>query len=376
MAVEVGMDGALLVGYAALGYFAARTAIGARRAAVAIDIAYLAALAYLLLGASPLALLAVPYYLGLFMVGSGRFKYYSGLASALSATGVVLMAEQALYVKALGFLMAVLAPAALLPTELDRGSLEGIFRYLVVSSIASSMVLAGLGTRGYGPFGEALLFLGIGLELGLAPMFLWVPDVYGRSSPAGLAALSSLPVLAGGFALLFLKPSVEPIVAYALGGASMLIGNLGALTSGDLRRILAYSTVVHGGFAAFLYPLRPEASLAILLADSIGKMGLFYAMASGAPRWGVVVLAAHQIGLPPLFGFWPKILLVLTSAELLGPAAGLYVLANVVLAAPYYFRLMMSIRPGRAAFPQAVAILSIALGLAAPLWLFSGFLAL
>ncbi|ACB40716.1 proton-conducting transporter membrane subunit [Pyrobaculum neutrophilum] len=349
-------------------YFAARVAAGFGRWGAAVDVAYVALLAFLMWQISPLYLLSLPFYLAAAAVGGGVFRDYAGFASALSLTGVYLMFLPAAYLKGLGFVLAVLAPAALAATARDRGSLEGFFRYMVVSVFASSFLFIGLGQRG-APVGEAYILLAIALELGVAPMFLWVPDVYGRTNAVGLAILASLPKLSAAFALLAFMPKAPALLAHVLGALSMATGNLGALTSADARRILAYSTVAHSGFALFIYPASPEVALALVLADSFGKMGLFYALGSGGPRWAARVLALHQIGLPPLFGFWPKALLVLLTAERVGPLFALYVLVNVVAVAPYYFRLMESIPEGRSAFPAAVGVAVAALGAAAPLWL-------
>ncbi|MFP3267005.1 MAG: proton-conducting transporter membrane subunit [Thermoproteus sp.] len=349
-------------------YFAARVLMGFSRRWLAVDAAYIAFISAYMWRETPLLLLSLPFFLGVVAVGSGVFSGYAGLASALSIYGVYLMFQPAPHLKALGFVLAILSPAALLPTTRDRGSLEGLFRYLVVSAFASAFLFIGLGQRG-SPLGESFLLLAAALELGVAPMFLWVPDVYGRSHPAGLAMLASLPTLSAAFALLAFRPAPPAALAFALGGLSMAVGNLGALTSADLRRILAYSTVAHSGFAVFVYPLQPEVALALVLADAFGKLGLFYAMSAGTPPWAARTLAIHQIGLPPLFGFWPKMLLVLITAERLGWGPALYVLANVVMVAPYYFRLMDRLPAGRSAVPVLVAAVVAALGAAAPLWL-------
>jgi len=348
-------------------YFAARLLIGFSRWSLAADAAFIAYVGWALWGATPLALLALPFYLGIAAVGGGVFRYYAGLASALTLSGVYLMFQQAPYLKAFGFVLAILSPAALLSTVRDRGSLEGVFRYLVISAFASAFLFIGMGQRG-SPLGEVFLLLAVALELGVVPMFLWVPDVYGRAHPAGLAILASLPKLSAAFALLAIKPAPPAALPLALGALSMLIGNLGALTSADLRRVLAYSTVAHSGFALFAYSLSPEVALTLVLADALGKLGLFYALAAGGPAWSNRVLAIHQIGLPPFFGFWPKMLLVLVTAERLGWAPALYVLANIVLVAPYYFRLMDSMPVGRSGMPPLVAAVVVALGVVAPLW--------
>lgn len=336
--------------YILTGYFAARVLIGFRRWSLVVDALFIGFISAYMWRDAPLLLLALPFFLGVVAVGAGVFGGYAGLASAL------------------GFVLAVLPPAALLPTLRDRGSIEGLFRYLVISSFASAFLFIGLGQRG-SPLGETFLLLAVALELGVAPMFLWVPDVYGRSHPAGLAILASLPKLSAAFALLAFKPAPPAALAFLLGALSMAVGNLGALTSADLRRILAYSTVAHSGFAVFIYPLQPEVAFALVLADAFGKLGLFYAMYAGTPPWAAKTLAIHQIGLPPLFGFWPKMLLVLITAERLGWGPALYVLANVVMVAPYYFRLMDQLPAGRSAVPLAAAVAVATLGAAAPLWL-------
>ena len=348
-------------------YFAARVLLGFRRWALAVDAAYVTFVAVSTWGFAPLVLLTLPFYLGVVAVGTGVFREYAGLASALALFGVHLMFQEPPHLKALGFVLAVLSPAALLPTVRDKNTLEGFFRYLVISAFASAFLFIGLGQRG-SPLGEVFLLLAIALELGVAPMFLWVPDVYGRAHSAGLAILASLPKLSAAFALLGFTPAPPEMLAFVLGALSMAVGNLGALTSVDLRRILAYSTVAHSGFAVFIYPLRPEVALALVLADAFGKLGLFYSIAAGAPAWAGRTLAIHQIGLPPLFGFWPKMLLVLITAEQLGWGPALYVLANVVLVAPYYFRLMDQLPAGRAAVPVLAAAAVVALGVVAPLW--------
>lgn len=348
-------------------YFAARLLMGFSRWGLVADAAYMAYVFWTMWGATPLALLAIPFYLGVAAVGGGVFRHYAGLASALSLSGVYLMFQPGLHLKALGFVLAILSPAALLPTMRDRESLEGFFRYLVISAFASAFLFIGIGQR-TSAFGETFILLAVALELGVAPMFLWVPDVYGRAHPAGLAILASLPKLSAAFALLGIKPAPPATLPLALGALSMLIGNLGALTSVDLRRVLAYSTVAHSGFAVFVYPLGPEVALALVLADALGKLGLFYALAAGASAWSGRLLAIHQIGLPPLFGFWPKMLMVLLAAERLGWAYALYVLANVVLVAPYYFRLMDQLPRGDSEVPSAAAAAAMALGVVAPLW--------
>lgn len=336
-----------------------------------LDVMYIAVAAYLLYGLSPqAAVLALPFFLGIAMLSRGRLVHEAGVASAVAITGIYLMAHEPTYMKALGFAMASLAPAVLLPTLVDRGSLEGLFRYLVISATTNSFMISGLALRGgYPDFGNFLITLAVATELGAVPMFLWVVDVYSRSAAAGLAALASLPKLAAAYAFVFISPRAPDLVFYAVGGLSMLVGNLGALTSYDLRRVFAYSTVAHAGFALFAYPVSSWLAFLLVFADAVGKMALFYHLDRGSSRWGAAVLVSNQIGIPPVLGFWPKLYLIVNVAAVLGPAAAMYVLLNIVLSVPYYFRAMSSLPPGESVFPKATAVVLSLLGAVAPLWL-------
>jgi len=128
-------------------YFAARLLIGFSRWSLAADAAFITYICWALWGATPLTLLALPFYLGIAAVGGGVFRYYAGLASALSLSGVYLMFQQAPYLKAFGFVLAILSPAALLSTARAEGALRG-FRYLVISAFASAFLFIGIGQRG------------------------------------------------------------------------------------------------------------------------------------------------------------------------------------------------------------------------------------
>ncbi|MFN3803761.1 MAG: proton-conducting transporter membrane subunit [Pyrobaculum sp.] len=335
-----------------------------------LDVVYIALVAYILHGQSPISvILSLPFLLGVAMVGRGRFVPEAGTASVLAITGVYLMAQDAAYLKALGFAVATISPAVLLPTLGDRGSLEGLFRYLIMSTVANALMVIGLATRPvYIDFGNFFITLALAVELGAAPVFMWLVDVYTRSSPAGLVALASLPKLAAGFALLYIAPQPPAAVLYVVGALSMLVGNLGALTSRDLRKVLAYSTVAHAGFALFAYPLDPRVAFWLIYADAMGKMALFYNLDRGSSRWTAVLLALNQVGIPPILGFWPKLYLLAYTAASLGPLPAVYVLANIVLTAPYYFRVMMSLPDGTALFPKVTATTLAAVGVLAPLW--------
>lgn len=350
-------------------YVAARRITERGIAAYLVDAAAFAYAAYLLAssGKPLLALLLAPYLLAPFLVPKGDLRDYSGLASALSIYGVLLMASTQPYMQALGFAIAAAAPGALIAASLDIGSVEALFRYFVISTIASSLVVAGLSIGG--PLGSALAFSGVVLELGAFPAFYWVPDVFGRSAPEGLVLISGLSKLGAAFALMLLPLDIPVQASVPIAAATMLAGNLGATTSKDPRRLLGFASVFHAGMAVLAFAVYKPLAPFLMFADAVGAMGLFSQLSSPGPRWSAYVLALNQVGVPPLLGFWPKLVLFVLTAQALGPAVALYLLANVAWSIVYYVRLAATVAAGGAARPPASALVAAAFGASAPLWL-------
>ncbi len=119
-----------------------------------------------------------------------------------------------------------------------------------VSYSSNIVVLAGL----------AMMLVGLGFKLSLAPFHLWTPDVYeGAPAPvtAFMATVSKAAVLA---ALLRFFVSTSPDTFLSLRGAfslaaaaSMIAGNLLALRQTSVKRILACSSIAHAGYVAVAF---------------------------------------------------------------------------------------------------------------------------
>ena len=103
--------------------------------------------------------------------------------------------------------------------------------------------------------GVALLLIGLGFKLSLAPFHLWTPDVYqGAPAPVAsfLATASKVPV----FALLLRYVVETHALPYAalvdalsmLAILSIIVGNILALQQSNLKRLLAYSAIAHFGY--------------------------------------------------------------------------------------------------------------------------------
>jgi NADH-quinone oxidoreductase subunit N len=108
-------------------------------------------------------------------------------------------------------------------------------------------------------FAFILVLAGIGFKLSFVPVHFWVPDVYEGASTPVTAWLSTLPKIAA-FALLvnFLKPFIYfpnwtafdfRLVLSVIGVITMIAGNFAAVLQSNVKRMLAYSSIGHTGFA-------------------------------------------------------------------------------------------------------------------------------
>jgi NADH-quinone oxidoreductase subunit N len=125
-------------------------------------------------------------------------------------------------------------------------------------STAIAGIAAGLPhstTPSLGWLAVAMVLIGLGFKVSLAPFHVWTPDVY-QGAPAPVVGLMSTAPKAAAFAVLlrFLfnaTPSLRPhwiLLIEILAVASMTIGNLGALLQRDVKRLLAYSSIAHAGY--------------------------------------------------------------------------------------------------------------------------------
>jgi NADH-quinone oxidoreductase subunit N len=142
--------------------------------------------------------------------------------------------------------------------------------------------------------GSVMMFTAVGFKLAFVPFHLWAPDVYqGASAPttAFLATVSKVAIFAVFVRFLVPLGSVEngalsmvlTIVAYA----SMLVGNLLALSEHNIKRLLAYSSIAQLGYLA----------VAVVAGGTAGTVAVcfylsVYALALVA-AFGVVGILSH-----------------------------------------------------------------------------------
>jgi NADH-quinone oxidoreductase subunit N len=204
-------------------------------------------------------------------------------------------------------------------SRLRRRAVEAGMKYLVVSGVATSLLLfgiallyAGVGTlelAGLGRWlagegtiasawamgGIALIMAGLAMKLSLFPLHWWTPDVYqGAPSPVTgfLATVAKGGVIVVLLRLLLLSNVHQEIpvtvVLVILAVLSMVAGNLLALRQENVKRILAYSSIAHMGYflVAFLAagPLAVEAVSFYLAAYFLASLGAFGVVALHAPE--------------------------------------------------------------------------------------------
>ncbi|GAB2684358.1 NADH-quinone oxidoreductase subunit N [Mucilaginibacter koreensis] len=212
-----------------------------------------------------------------------------------------------------------------------------------------------------------LIMAGIGFKLGAVPLHFWVPDVYQGSATPVMAYISTLPKL-GAFGLLFnfLMPfayerhwfadHLQPLIA-AISIITMLVGNFAAVWQNNVKRMLAYSSIGHTGFAlmallcfnaqgtsalAFYLAIYAVANIGTLAlatyfknvadADDVADyrgLGLKYPLASVC----YVVLLISLTGLPVTTGFNAKLLVFSANYSVYRQSHNVWLLATLITGA-------------------------------------------
>ncbi|HEY0164647.1 MAG TPA: NADH-quinone oxidoreductase subunit N, partial [Sphingomicrobium sp.] len=234
-------------------------------------------------------------------------------------------------------------------------------------------------------FGLVFLLAGIAFKISAVPFHMWTPDVYEGAPTPVTAYFATAPkvaavLLATRVCLDALEPATEAwrqIVIFAA-LASILLGAVAAYGQTNIKRLLAYSSINNVGFVlvglAAGGPAGASSVLFYMAVYVVMTAGAFLCVlrmrdAKGEPLEELASLAGLSqsqpwlaiaftffvfslAGIPPLFGFWPKLLVFTAAVD-----AGLVALAvaaavGTVVGAYYYLRLIkiMFIDPPAAPF--------------------------
>jgi NADH-quinone oxidoreductase subunit N len=134
--------------------------------------------------------------------------------------------------------------------------------------------------------GLALLLVGFAFKVAAVPFHLWTPDVY-DGAPLPVTAFMAAAVKTAAFAS-FARVLIEAFGAFGerwhpvlwwVAAATMVIGNVMALTQKNLVRMLAYSSIAHAGYLLIALVVNSEAGLSALafyvVAYTLATMGAF-----------------------------------------------------------------------------------------------------
>ncbi len=235
-------------------------------------------------------------------------EYYALLL--LSTCGMTLLVSSVdLLATFLGIELLSIPLYVLAGFDRDRvASNESGLKYFLLGSFASAVLLYGMallyGTTGSTHYvgvaaglasggaaagvGVGLLLVGFAFKIAVAPFHQWAPDVY-EGAPTPVTAFMAVTVKVAAFTALLrlLGTALHPLPQ--LGGAlmmlavsSMLIGNLMALIQDSVKRMLAYSSIAHAGYA--LVPLAtglPDGRAALLfylVVYALATLGAFAVM--------------------------------------------------------------------------------------------------
>ncbi len=286
------------------------------------------------------------------------------------------------------FVITSIPTYVLIMTSEGTAKVDVAIKYITFMVLATVLFLAGamllvyssnVGSDYLYALGFVMLIVGLGMEVGCAPMHEWVPDVFDSADPIPASIVASIAkivpfVVAYKILVMTSNPvtaKVVPFVAF-VSVVSMFVGNIGALTSTNPARILAYSTVANMGYVLatlvalvnlnWIY-LAFAGALLQLMANAFGKVGFFVSMKeNGASSYLMYALAFSFIGMPPLIGFWGKLFILLSLVKVGYVWLALILVINSAMSVPYYVRLARTLaRPTVPSFINAIALVAVGL---------------
>jgi NADH-quinone oxidoreductase subunit N len=357
----------------------------------------------LILGATLLSMVLATYWQTIFPEEKKLQRFELPLLMLLASLGMCLMVSAAdmlsLY---LGLELMSLSLYVVTAYHRDsRPATEAGMKYFVLGSLASGLILFGIsylygftGTTQFSAMqgflnnmmlaeeislqqfgillGMIFLIVGFCFKISAVPFHMWAPDVYQGAPTPVTAFFSTAPKVAA--LLIFVRLLLEPLadwhgqwqqVIILVSAASMVIGALGAMAQSNIKRMLAFSSIGHVGYALMAVATGTEAGiqglliyLSLYIFMSIGAFACILLMqregkaleqidelagASQNHPYFSLLMAIFMFslgGIPPLAGFFGKFYVFMAALE-----SGLFGLAVIgvlssVIAAYYYLRVV------------------------------------
>ena len=274
----------------------------------------------------------------------------------------------------------------------DEKSTEAGLKYFVLSALASGLLLYGCsliygftgstnfevisanldGSNTGAVFGIVFIIVGLAFKVSAVPFHMWTPDVY-EGSPTSVTCFFALVPKIAALAV-FIRFMYVPfinvinqwqIIIVFLSIASMILGAVAAIGQNNIKRLMAYSSIGHMGYALAGLATGTNAGiqstiiyLTIYLVMNLGAFGCIFMMKrenvfyeninelSGLSKNHPVLSLSFLIilfslaGIPPLAGFFAKFYVFMSVIEVKMYALAVIGLVTTVVSAFYYLRII------------------------------------
>ena len=274
----------------------------------------------------------------------------------------------------------------------NEKSTEAGLKYFVLSALASGLLLYGCSliygftgstnfeiisknlneTNTGAVFGIVFIMVGLAFKVSAAPFHMWTPDVYEGSPTSVTSFFALVPKIAAiaVFIRFMYVPFINVInqwqtIIIFLSIASMLLGAVAAIGQNNIKRLMAYSTIGHMGYALAGLATGTNTGmqstviyLTIYLIMNLGAFGCIFMMKrenvfyenindlSGLSKnhpilaLGFLIILFSLAGIPPLAGFFAKFYIFMAVIESKMYVLAIIGLVTTVVSAFYYLRII------------------------------------
>ena len=274
----------------------------------------------------------------------------------------------------------------------DEKSTEAGLKYFVLSALASGLLLYGcsliygytgstnfqiisnnLGIENTGAvFGIVFILVGLAFKVSAVPFHMWTPDVYEGSPTSVTSFFALIPKIAA--ISVFIRFMYVPflnvisqwqIIIVFLAIASMVLGAVAAIGQNNIKRLMAYSSIGHMGYALAGLSVGTNEGIqstiiyiTIYLVMNLGAFGCIFMMKrenvffenindlSGLSKnhpllaFSFLIILFALAGIPPLAGFFAKFYIFMSVIKAEMYALAIIGLVTTVISAFYYLKII------------------------------------
>tara|TARA_Y100000590_G_C15728529_1_gene1016161 strand:+ start:370 stop:1782 length:1413 start_codon:yes stop_codon:yes gene_type:complete len=274
----------------------------------------------------------------------------------------------------------------------DERSTESGLKYFVLSALASGLLLYGCSliygftgstnfevisanlnqTNTGAIFGIVFIIVGLAFKVSAVPFHMWTPDVYEGAPTSVTSFFALVPKVAAisVFIRFMYVPFINVIsewqtIVIFLSIASMVLGAVAAIGQSNIKRLMAYSSIGHMGYALAGIATGTNEGvqstivyLTIYLVMNLGAFGCIFMMKrenvfyenisdlSGLSKnhpllaLSFLIILFSLAGIPPLAGFFAKFYIFMSVIEVEMYALAIIGLVTTVISAFYYLRII------------------------------------